>query len=179
MIGAGASVGAAAACKYSGLIVLGAVGVGVSARAYPRKGVECLFRLDDAKKAPDPFPAPCPLGAARAWCPIVVAQSPSSSSSTRWCLQYPGKFLRDFKEQITDPLLGAVRPIFMAQFADIPESASVLVHEPALVVARTDAGTAGPRGRSLVVLPERSASRRRCRLRGHLLRWWRDTPWRR
>ena len=35
-------------------------------------------------------------------------------------LQYPEKFLSDFKEQITDPLLGAVKPIFMAQFADIP-----------------------------------------------------------
>jgi len=35
-------------------------------------------------------------------------------------LQYREKFLSDFKEQITDPLLGTVRPIFMAQFADVP-----------------------------------------------------------
>jgi hypothetical protein len=34
-------------------------------------------------------------------------------------LWYPDKFLRDFKEQVTDPLTGVIQPIFFAQFADI------------------------------------------------------------
>ena len=69
------------------------------------------------KRHPTPF-RPLVLWALRGMVPIVVAVAVFFILDPL-VLQYPGKFLSDFKEQITDPLLGAVRPIFMAQFADI------------------------------------------------------------
>jgi hypothetical protein len=50
--------------------------------------------------------------------PIVVAIGVFHSRSAR--LSVSREVLSDFKEQITDPLLGSVKPIFFAHFADIP-----------------------------------------------------------
>ena len=115
LAGAGASVGAAAACKYTGLIVLGAVGV-----AY------LLGPGRPELRSQSRSPAVSQTGAIawirwvlRGMVPIVVAAAVFFILNPL-VVRYPGKFLSDFKEQITDPLLGAVKPIFFAQFADIP-----------------------------------------------------------
>jgi hypothetical protein len=105
LAGAGASVGAAAACKYTGLIVLGAVGVAYlvgPGRPELRTGATAWIRW-----------------VLRGMMPIAVAVAVFFILNPL-VVQYPAKFLSDFKEQITDPLLGAVRPIFFAHFADIP-----------------------------------------------------------
>src|SRR5205085_5000894 len=105
LAGAGASVGAAAACKYTGLIVLGAVGVAyllAPGRPELRAGTVAWIRW-----------------AVRGVMPIAVAAVVFLVLNPL-IVQYPAKFLSDFKEQVTDPLLGAVKPIFFAQFADIP-----------------------------------------------------------
>jgi hypothetical protein len=123
LLGAGASVGAAAACKYTGLIVLGAVGVAYllapgRPRARPRPGLPAATGAAS--------PATSQTGAVawirwvlRGMVPIVVAAAVFFILNPL-IVRYPGKFLSDFKEQVTDPLLGAVKPIFFAQFSDIP-----------------------------------------------------------
>ena len=104
LIGAGVSVGAAVACKYTGAIALGVVGV-----AYflsPRRPE--IFRPLN----------PWAVWVLRGMVPIIVAVA-TFFALDPLVLQYPDKFLFDFKEQITDPLTGATKPIFMAQFADL------------------------------------------------------------
>jgi hypothetical protein len=104
LVGAGASVGAAVACKYTGVIVLGVVGV-----AYflsPR-------RPDNVRPI-----SPWAVWVLRGMVPVVVAVA-TFFILDPLVLQYPDKFLSDVKEQITDPLTGVTRPIFMAQFADL------------------------------------------------------------
>jgi hypothetical protein len=104
LVGAGASVGAAVACKYTGLIALGVVGI-----AYilsPRRPT-----------ALRPI-TPWMTWVLRGMIPIAVAVA-TFFILDPLVLQFPEKFLSDFKEQVTDPLTGVVRPIFMSQFADI------------------------------------------------------------
>jgi hypothetical protein len=104
LIGAGASVGAAVACKYTGAIALGTVGI-----AYllsPRRPGHLQ-----------------PIGAWAAWAlrgliPIAIAVL-TFFALDPLVLMFPDKFLADVQEQIFDPLLGVTRPIFFAQFADI------------------------------------------------------------
>ena len=104
LVGAGASVGAAVASKYTGLITLAVVGV-----AY------CL-----SPRRPQHVRPLAPWGAwvARGVVPIVVAVA-TFFLLDPLVLWYPDKFLLDFKQQVTDPLTGVTRPIFFAQFADI------------------------------------------------------------
>jgi hypothetical protein len=104
LVGAGAAVGAAVACKYTGLIALGVVGVAYVVS--PRRPVTAR-----------------PVTAWITWTfrgmiPIGVAVA-TFFVLDPLVLQFPDKFLSDFKEQVTDPLTGVVRPIFMSQFADI------------------------------------------------------------
>ncbi len=101
---AGASAGAAVACKYTGAIGLGAVGVayilapGRPGTIQPISGwVRWTLR-----------------GAA-----IVAIAVATFFILDPLVLLFPEKFLADVKEQITDPLLGVTRPIIFAQFADI------------------------------------------------------------
>jgi 4-amino-4-deoxy-L-arabinose transferase-like glycosyltransferase len=104
LIGAGASVGAAVACKYTGAFALGVVGV-----AYflaPRRPGD--FRAI----------APWAIWVLRGTVPIIVAVV-TFFVLDPLVLQYPDKFLSDFREQITNPLTGVTKPIFNAQFADL------------------------------------------------------------
>ena len=39
--------------------------------------------------------------------------------STRWSCKYRDKFLADIKEQVTDPLTGVTKPIWIGNFADL------------------------------------------------------------
>lgn len=105
LIAAGAAVGAAVASKYTGAIGLGAVGVAYLLAPRPWDHVRS------------------PKGLARfvvrGMIPIAVAIGVFLLLDPL-VLRYNAKFLSDFKEQVTDPLLGVVKPVFMAQFADIP-----------------------------------------------------------
>ena len=114
MIGAGASVGAAVACKYTGLIVLGAVGVAYLLAPIPEKGSGAFFIWTLRKRHPTPF-RPLFRWVLRGTVPILAAVVMFAILDPL-VFQYPEKFLSDFKEQITDPLLGAVKPIFFAHF---------------------------------------------------------------
>ncbi len=104
LIGAGASVGAAIAAKYTGLISLGVVGV--------------AYLL--APGRPDRFRPLIPwIGwASRGVVPIVVAVV-TFFALHPLVLRFPRKFLLDFRQQVTEPLTGVTTPIFFAQFADI------------------------------------------------------------
>jgi len=104
LVGAGIAVGCAAVSKYTGAFVLGVVGV-----AYllsPRR--------------------PATLRPVTAWIfwglrgtlPIIVAVV-TFFVLDPLVLQYPQKFLADVKEQVTDPLTGITKPMFVAQFADL------------------------------------------------------------
>ena len=104
LLGAGVSVGAAVASKYTGGLVLGVVGV--------------AYVLSPGRPH-----APCPMRARVIWAlrgtiPIVAAVV-TFLILDPLVLQYWDKFLLDVKQQITDPLTGVTRPMFMAQFADL------------------------------------------------------------
>ena len=115
LVGAGGSVGAAAACKYTGLIVLGAVGV-----AYLLgPGRPALRTRPESPSASRTGAVDWIRWVLRGVLPIAVAAAVFLMLNPL-IVRYPEKFLSDFKEQVTDPLLGAVKPIFFAQFADIP-----------------------------------------------------------
>ena len=104
LLGAGASVGAAVAAKYTGLISLAVVGV-----AYflaPGRPVRLRPVI------------PWVTWASRGVIPILVAIA-TFFVLDPLVLWYPDKFLLDFRQQVTDPLTGVTRPIFFAQFADI------------------------------------------------------------
>ena len=104
LIGAGASVGAAVASKYTGLLSLGVVGVAyLLSPLRPRQ-----FR---------PL-APWAVWVVKGLIPICVAVA-TFFLLDPLVLWYPDKFLLDFREQVTDPLTGVTRPIIFAQFADI------------------------------------------------------------
>jgi hypothetical protein len=104
MAGAGASAGAAIACKYTGAIALGAVGVAF----FLAPGRPVMLR---------------PFSAWIRWtlrgAAIVAIAIATFFILDPLVLLFPEKFLADVKEQITDPLLGVTRPIIFAHFADI------------------------------------------------------------
>ena len=93
---AGASAGAAVACKYTGAIALGAVGV--------------AWLLSPSRNRL--------AWVLRGFIPIVFAVV-TFFALDPLVLLYPDKFMSDVKEQVFDPLLGVTQPIFFAQFADI------------------------------------------------------------
>jgi dolichyl-phosphate-mannose-protein mannosyltransferase len=104
LVAAGASVGAAVASKYTGLLSLGAVGI--------------AYLL-----APD---RPREIQPVRAWVIWVLrGLIPIASAMVTFflldplVLWYPDKFLLDFRQQVIDPLTGVTQPIFFAQFADL------------------------------------------------------------
>ena len=104
LVGAGASVGAAVASKYTGLIALGVVGIAYILSPRRPRHVRPLM--------------PWAVWTVRGMVPIVVAIA-TFFLLDPLVLWYPDKFLLDFREQVTDPLTGVTRPIFFAQFADI------------------------------------------------------------
>ncbi len=104
LVGAGASVGAAVACKYTGAIGLGAVGV-----AY--------FLAPGRPASVQPF-GPWVRWTFRGVAIIAIAVV-TFFILDPLVLLFPEKFLADVKEQIFDPLLGVTQPIIFAHFADI------------------------------------------------------------
>jgi hypothetical protein len=104
LIAAGASVGAAVASKYTGLISLGTVGI-----AYFLAPVR-----------------PLQIQPVRAWVVWVLrGLIPIAAAIVSFFLLdplvwwYPQKFMLDFRQQVIEPLTGVTQPIFFAQFADI------------------------------------------------------------
>ena len=113
LIGAGASVGAAVAAKYTGLISLAVVGVAY----FLAPGRPPLDRRSLEAGRVRPLVA-WVSWAARGVIPILVAIV-TFFLLDPLVLWYPNKFLLDFRQQVIDPLTGVTNPIFFAQFADI------------------------------------------------------------
>ncbi len=104
LVGAGAACGAAVLFKYSGAFVLGVIGL--------------AYLL-----APGRPPALRPLAAWARWAvrgttPIVVG-AVTFSLLDPLMFQYWDKFQADVKSWVVDPLSGATKPIWTAQFADV------------------------------------------------------------
>jgi len=104
LVAAGASVGAAVASKYTGLITLGTVGI--------------AYFLAPGR--------PAQIQPVRAWGIWVLrGLMPIAAAIVSFFLLdplvwwYPKKFMLDFRQQVIEPLTGVTQPIFFAQFADI------------------------------------------------------------
>jgi hypothetical protein len=104
LVASGIAVACAAVSKYTGAFVLGVVGV--------------AYLLSPRRPATLRPLTAWGFWALRGTIPIVVAVV-TFFILDPLVLMYPDKFLFDVKEQITDPLRGLTRPMFMAQFADL------------------------------------------------------------
>ena len=104
LVGAGIAVACAAVSKYTGAFVLGVVGV--------------AYLLSPRRPATLRPLTAWVFWALRGTIPIVVAIV-TFFILDPLVLLYPDKFLFDVKEQITDPLSGVTKPMFVAQFADL------------------------------------------------------------
>lgn len=104
LVGAGIAVACAAVSKYTGAFTLGVVGV--------------AYVLSTARPSPSHPLKAWVIWVLRGMVPIVVAVAMFFILDPL-VLQYPDKFLADIKEQITDPLTGVTKPIWVGQFADL------------------------------------------------------------
>lgn len=100
----GVMFGAAIISKYTGVFVLGVIGLAyLLAPGRPQRVQPIAAWIRWALRGI----VPIPIGLA-----IFLSLYPLA-----W--QYPDKFRSDIKEWVVDPLSGAIKPIWLAQFADV------------------------------------------------------------